>query len=398
VTPGDGTRSRRDFLRGLGRTALGAAAGAGLTGLGSCAVTGLGSVRGIRAQADRSGSERMVLFANWPGYADESPGHPRWHPTLTEFSSETGISVRYSEPISGNEEFFGRIGTSLAVGEPSGYDLVVLSDWMLPQLIELGWAELLSPALIPGGARLLPRFRNWPVPDVRRYSLPWQAGFTGIAYNERVTGRRVTSMTDLLTSPDLRGRVSLVADMRDVMGLVMLDQGIDPGSFSHHDFNAALGTLARAVEAGQIHQVTNYYVADLAEGRVAAAIAWAGDVLFAQQHERRPYIRFTWPHGGGMLWTDNMVIPALARHRANAERLMNYYYRPDVAAQLSAYVYYLCPVQGTEAAIRRTDPWLAEQPFVFPAPALMDTGHLFKILTAQQSAAYTSAYQSVVGL
>jgi spermidine/putrescine transport system substrate-binding protein len=205
-------------------------------------------------------------------------------------------------------------------------------------------------------------------------------------------------MTDLLTSPDLRGRVSLVADMRDVMGLVMLDQGIDPGSFSHHDFNAALGTLARAVEAGQIHQVTNYYVADLAEGRVAAAVAWAGDVLFAQQHERRPYIRFTWPHGGGMLWTDNMVIPALARHRANAERLMNYYYRPDVAAQLSAYVYYLCPVQGTEAAIRRTDPWLAEQPFVFPAPALMDTGHLFKILTAQQSAAYTSAYQSVVGL
>jgi spermidine/putrescine transport system substrate-binding protein len=139
--------------------------------------------------------------------------------------------VDYSEPISSNEQFLGRIDIPLAMGWSTGYDLVVLTDWVVAELIRLGWAHPLSGEVVPNAARLLPHFRDYPVPDVARYSLPWQGGFTGIVYNSGVTHRPVTSMKDLLTAPDLHGKVSLATEMRDVLTLVMLGMGIDPVTF-----------------------------------------------------------------------------------------------------------------------------------------------------------------------
>jgi spermidine/putrescine transport system substrate-binding protein len=382
--------SRRRLLRGIGGAALGAFA------LDACAARGFAPVPIARPVPGRSRSEPIVRFANWPAYVDRAPGNPRIHPTLAEFSARTGIQVDYSEPINSNEEFFGRIGIALAMGRSTGYDLVVLTDWLVAHLIDLGLAHELSPRLVPGAARLLPRFRAWPVPDVRRYSLPWQGGFTGIVYNLRVTGRPISGMLDMLTDPALHGKVSLDTDMRDVVGLTMLELGTDPTDFSEAEFRAAIRVLGRAVQSGQLAYVTNYYMPPLIRGKLAACVGWAGDVLYAQ--DAYPEIKFTWPAKGGMLWTDNMVIPATAQHPENAQRLMDFYYQPSVAAQLSAYERYLCPVIGAREVAGKLDPGLASQGYVFPSPGLLARGHSFKILTPAQSAAYTSAYQSVVGL
>jgi spermidine/putrescine transport system substrate-binding protein len=382
------------MLRNLGGAALGALALD--AGLASCTARGFSAMPVVRTEPDRSGSERLVRFANWPAYTDRAPGNPRVHPTLAEFTARTGIRVDYSEPIGGNEEFFGLTGISLAMGRSTGYDLLVLSDWLVAQFVHLGWAQPLSPGLVPNSGRLLPRFRDWPVPDVARYSLPWQGGFTGIIYNARLTGRQVTGILDMLTDPNMRGKVSLVTDMRDVTGLVMLELGSDPADFTAAEFSAALRVLAQSVQAGQIAYTTNYYLPPLLKGKLVAAVGWAGDALFGQQQD--PDIQFTWPPGGGMLWTDNMVIPAPARHKANAERLMNFYYQPSVAAQLSAYEQYLCPVVGTAAAMRGLDPALATQQYIFPSADLLSSGHTFKVLTPAQSATLTSAYEAAVGL
>ena len=383
--------SRRRLL-GLG----GAAAGA-LTLGASLAACGLPEFAPAPLAGPRhrgSGSQPLVRFANWPAYTDRSPANPAVHPTLAEFTARTGIQVDYSEPITGNEVFLGRIGIPLAMGRSTGYDVVVLSDWVVAQLIRLGWAEPLSPDLVPDAGRLLPRFRDWPVPDVRRYSLPWQGGFTGIVYNARVTGRPVTGVMDLLTSADLRGKVTLVEDMRDVTGLVMLELGSDPGDFSQAEFAAAVSVLQRSVQSGQVAYVSNYYLPPLIKGRIAACVGWAGDALFASN----PDIRFAWPATGGMIWTDNMVIPAFAAHRENAERLIAWYYQPRIAAQLSAYEMYLCPVSGSQAAMRRLDPALAAQRYIFPSAELLASGHTFRVLTPAESAAFTSSDQAAVGL
>ena len=142
--------------------------------------------------------------------------------------------------------------------------------------------------------------------------------------------------------------------------------------------------------------VTNNYLPALAKGTVAAGVAWSGDILYARQ--LNPALGFTWPKGGGMLWTDNMMVPALAPVKANAERLMDFYYQPDVAAQLSAFNLFICPVEGTQAAVARVSPGLASQQYIFPSPALLDSGHHFKILSRAQIAAYTAAFQTAVGL
>ncbi len=396
MTYGSGQLARRRFLRGIGAAAgLGAVAlGGGL--LSSCSAQDLAAVPLAAGASDRSRRQKVVRFANWPGYLDQAPTDPGQHPTLAEFTRRTGIAVEYSEPIDGNEEFFAQIGMPLALGESTGYDLVVLSDWLIPELIQLGWLDALSPGGVPNASRLRPEFRNWPVADVRRFSLPWQGGLTGIAYNMAATHRPVTSMHDLLTAPDLKGRVSLVADMRDVMGLIILAEGGNPAAFSSTEFGSALAMLRRSIQTGQIRAVTNDYTAGLSQGTIAACVAWSGDVLGIQPSNAD--VRFTWPSAGGMLWTDNMVIPAFAGHKENAERLMSYYYEPAVAARLSAQELFLCPVIGADVAMRQVDPALAEDRYIFPTPKILQSSYHFMILSPQQSMDYTASYNETVGL
>ncbi len=344
----------------------------------------------------RPGDAEVVSFANWPGYIDTDPADPARHPTLAEFTRRTAIAVNYIEPIGSDDQFFARIGVPLAMGASTGYDLVVLSDWMVAQLIGLGWAEEISPDGVPHAANLLPELQAAPLADVGSHSLPWQAGFTGIGYNLAATGREVAGISDLLTSPDLKGRVSLVCDMRDVMGLLLLDRGVDPALFTATEFDLAVEEIRRAAESGQIRTVTNSYRGGLDRGDIAACVGWSGDVLAVGRSN--PQVRFVLPEAGGMLWTDNMLIPAHARCHRHAERLMDYYYEPEVAARLAAFQLFICPVRGAEAALRRHAPDLAGEEYVFPSPRLLARAHHFARLTQVQSAVCTEKFTSALGL
>lgn len=341
---------------------------------------------------DRAG---RVSFANWPGYMDRDAADPARFPTLEAFTRGTGIAVDYSEPIIGNEYFFSSIGVPLAMGQSPGYDLVVLSDWVIAQFIGLGWARKLSPSAVPHAAGLLPALREGPTADLLAYSLPWEGGLTGIGYNLAATGRPVISMTDLLTAPDLRGRVTLVEDMRDNMGLIMLDHGHDPADFTNAEFDLAVEELADAVRRRQIRSVTNSYRDALGRGEIAACVAWTGDLLRLQREN--PDVGFALPHGG-MLWSDNMMILAHAQHPAEAERLMDYYYQPDVAARLAAYMLFICPVAGAEERLGPEHPALVYEPYVFPPPEVMAAGHYFRRLTPVENSVCHEKFSSAIGL
>jgi spermidine/putrescine transport system substrate-binding protein len=381
--------SRRRFLTRTSAALL----GAGLTG---CAAPGLPPAPVRAAATDQSRTRKTVRFANWIREIDTTATGA--HPTLDEFTAATGITVDYNGFIADANQAIGVIGIALAAGQDPGWDLVVMADWVLAQFIDNGWAAELSPHQLTQAWRLEPRFRDWPVPGLRRYSLPWVGGFTGIGYNLTQTRRPITSMTDLLTAPDLRGKVSLVAEMRDVMGLILLDQGADPADFTPAEFRAAITMLQNAVTAGQVRIVTDNYLPYLLNPRnpVAAGVVWGGDILAS--HPTNPGLRFTWPHGGGMLWTDNMMIPALTPVHHNAEQLMNFYYQPHIAAQLAAWMQYICPVHGTKTAMRQLSPALATASQIFPTPALLQSGHYFKILNKTQITTYTTAFQTTVGL
>lgn len=379
--------SRRSVLRGAG--ASGAAAF-----LAACGTEGTNSAGAAPEVEDVSGAEAVVDFSNWPLYLDTADDGS--YPTLAAFEEESGITVNYTEDVNDNTSYFAKIQPQLAAGQAIGRDIIVLTDWMASRMIQLGWVQELDKATISNAENLTEALQNAPFDAERAYTLPWQSGLTGIGYNIAVTGKEIRTVDQLLTDPDLKGRVTLLSEMRDTMGLVLLAMGKDSSDFTDDDFGAAIAMLQQAVDSGQIRQFTgNEYAPDLANGNIAACEAWSGDVIQLQFED--PDIRFVLPDSGGNIWSDNMMVPILASHKANAEALMNHYYQPEVAAELAAWVNYICPVAGAQEAMAEIDEELAGNSLIFPDEATLAMTHSFMELTEAQEQEYNSAFERVIG-
>ncbi len=378
--------SRRGFLRGVGATGA-AAAGAGL--LAAC-----GSDEGGSDTGSSGNTDKILNFANWPLYIDtKRVSGTKTYPTLERFQSDTGIQVNYTEPVNDNEEYFAKIRPILAADKDVGVDSFVLTDWMASKLINLTWLEKLDKANIPNFDNLTTTLKSPTFDPNRDYSLPWQSGVTGIAYDSSLTGE-VSSITDLLTNPDLNGGITVLKEMRDTMGLILLDQGSNPADFTADEWASAIAALQAAKDSGQIRQFTgNNYAQLLAKGDIAACIAWSGDVI--QLQFDNPNIKFVIPDAGGMLWSDNMLVPINAQHKANAETWMNYYYDPVNAAELAAWVNYICPVDGAQEELAKTQPKLAENPLIFPSQDDYALLSIFRALTDDEETQFAAEYQDI---
>ncbi len=147
---------------------------------------------------------------------------------------------------------------------------------------------------------------------------------------------------------------------------------------------------------GQIRAFTgNEYAQDLVKGNVVACEAWSGDVLQLQLDN--PKIKFVAPEEGLSLWSDNMLVPNKATHKANAEAWMNYYYDPKVAAELAAWVNYICPVQGAQEEMEKIDKDLAKNPLIFPAEDTLKNAHDFMALDEGVERQYQKQFAAVIG-
>jgi spermidine/putrescine transport system substrate-binding protein len=385
--------SRRGLLRGaLGAGALVAGGGA----LSACGTKGTKQTAASCTSDDLSAAEKTLAFSNWPLYIDVDEKNEAKRPSLDAFVASSGIKVSYNEDINDNNEFFGKIRTQLGGCQSTGRDIIVLTDWMAARLVRLGWVQKLDKSkLATVQQNLLPslRARSWDPGD--EFAVPWQSGLAGLAYNGRVT-KEVRTVDELLTRPDLKGRVTMLSEMADTMGLLLQSQGHDPTKFTEAQFDDALAKLQKAVQSGQIRRFTgNDYAQDLKKGDVAACVAWSGDVI--QLTFENAKIQFVAPDSGAMLFSDNMQVPNKASHKANAEQLMNYYYEPKVAAEVAAYVNYICPVQGAQAELAKTDKELADNPLIFPDADLLGRSKVFMALTEAQEKAYEQKFQSVIG-
>lgn len=382
--------SRRRLLQaaGIGGAALAVAA---------CGTGGDSASSGEAASAeDLSDTEKVVNWSNWPSYLDidDATGE---RPTLLAFQEQTGIEVTYTEDVNDNNEFFAKVRTQLEQGQPIDRDIVVLTDWMAALWISSGYAQKLNKAEIPNEVNLVPKYVDVSFDPGREYSLPWQSGFGGLGYNkaalQQALGVDAITTIDQLFDPALKGKITVLSEMRDTMGCIMAWQGNDPSNFTKEQFEQAIEALSQQVDSGQIRQVTgNDYIGALEKGDVVAVIGWSGD-LFALGDD----FGFGLPESGGMLWTDNMLIPALASHKKNAEKLMNYYYDPEVAALVAQYVNYICPVQGAQEAMATLDPALAESPWIFPNQEILDQSYVFMELTVEEDAEYQRLFQTAIG-
>ncbi|QIV86396.1 ABC transporter substrate-binding protein [Glutamicibacter mishrai] len=385
---------QRSFSR---RSVLSTAGALGLTGLlAACGTGGSSGTKSEVSVTDVSESDPTLNWANWTLYLDYDD-KKKTYPTLDAFTKQSGIKVNYAEDIDGNDSYYGKVQGQLKSGQDIGQDIITLTDWMAGRLIRQGYTQELNLDNIPNSANLLPSLQNVDFDPGRKHSLTWQTGYAGIAWNKKAFPKGLKSVEDLW-DPALKGRVTVLDEMRDTMGLLMLQNGVDlAGKWGESEFGAAADVLRQNIDNGQIRQVKgNSYKQDFISGDAIAGIVWSGD-LVQMNFENDDQWEFVIPEAGGTLWSDNLMVPVASPRKTNAEKLMDFYYDPAVAAEVAAYVNYICPVVGAKEEMEKIDPELVENPLIFPTDDDLANAHVFRSLDADEEATLSSQFQDAIG-
>jgi spermidine/putrescine transport system substrate-binding protein len=355
--------SRRQLLSSAG-------AGAGALGIGAllaaCGVKGAstntkptvkpGGV-GSAAWWDKQQLHKKVNFANWPYYIDVLKGK---HPSLDHFTATTGIQVNYTEPISDNDPFFAKIRPSLQAKQPTGFDIVVMTNNAPPlgYMIDFGW-------LVPLDHRMMTNFNKYAGPLIKdpswdrgnKYTMAWQSGWTAIGYNSSVIKNPGNSV-DILFDKRYAGKVGMMADPQELGSVGLLAIGVEPASSTESDWSKAAKKLQQQKSDGIVRAYYDQdYITHLKNGDTVVTQAWSGDIFQADLNSKYRDLKLIIPQEGGMFWTDNMCIPMYAQNPKDAMTLMDYYYSPDVQAVVEYYNDYVCPVPAAKDVLLHPTGW-----------------------------------------
>jgi spermidine/putrescine transport system substrate-binding protein len=334
-------------------------------------------------------------FANWPLYIDTDDNDPTKHKTLEDFKAEYGTTVKYSEVINDNDEFFGTIKAPLQANQDTGWDLIVLTDWMAARLVRLQWLEKIDLGNVPNYVNNLED--GFKAPDwdsTNEYHAPWQAGMTGLGFDSAVTGD-LTSVNEFWNAK-WKGKLTYLTEMRDTVGFALIKLGFSRQTFTLDQFDLAIAELQKAVDAKLVRAFTgNEYAESLVSGDVVVSMAWSGDII--QKQGDKETLRFRIPDEGGNLWYDNMLIPKGAAHKYTAELMIDFVYRPAIAAQIEAWVNYICPVKGAQAELAKIDPDLAKSELIFPSAATYAKVSGFRSTTEDEDKHMNDAFAALIG-
>jgi spermidine/putrescine transport system substrate-binding protein len=389
----NGRISRRELLRRAGRGSMYMGV---MAFLAACGVEAQRRAGGQRLQPLPPKSGELIM-ANWPLYIDkDGPVSP----TVESFEQKYDVSMKYDVVINDNEEFFGTIRQPLAAGQSTGYDIIVVTDWMIDKMNRFGYLERLHHEELPNfEANASDKFKDpWFDPD-NAHSIPWAAGITGIGYDVSLTGRDLDSVFDLF-DPRLQGRVGMFSEMRDTFNFALLANGVDPTQATIEEVEQAQQLLLQHRDNFRGFY-GNDYADQLATGSLAVSMAWSGDV-FALALDN-PNLRFVVPKEGGNRWSDNMAIPLGAEHPTDAHLFMNYVYEPRIAANITEWVWYESPVEQVHEIVQedaqggpRYLQALAESELVFPTEETNEQTHPYKKLDEEEEQAWNDLFQEVI--
>ena len=376
--------NRRQLLRG---TSLGAA----LLGMGS-----LAACAGPSGPGDGSGG--TVRWANWTYYLDYDDETGSW-PSLDAFMEQSNIRVEYFEDIDDNKTFIAKIKDQLKLQQDIGYDVIVPSDTTLVRLLEQEQLTEFDRSLMPNvDAQMIDMVQHASFDPDRSWSIPYQAGMTGLVYNTQLYPKGVREVSDLW-APDLKGKVNLLTEQDDTLALIMLEQGVDiEGDWGDDEFEAALAVAAKHIDSGQVATVKgNSYTQDLEQETVWAGMAWSGDIAILNEDAGEEIWKFVVPDSGASVFVDSFCMPTATAAFEQVHQLIDYYYEPEVAAQVAEYVQYVTPVAGAQDAMAQLNPELAENPLIFPDEEMSKRIFDMRSLTAEEDNRYSQAYQRILG-
>jgi len=365
-----------------------------LAGAGGLGAAGLLAACG---GSDSANGANSVRWGNWPLYLDYDE-ETKKYPTLDKFSEATGVTAEYFEDYNDNDEFYGKVQAQLKLGEDIGYDVVTPTDWMAARWIRLGYTQKFDSANIPNKSNILDSLASPSFDPSREQSLTWQGIMSGFGWNTEKNPKGIRTIDDLF-SPQNKGKIVVLSEMRDTIGIILRSQGVDLQTITEDQFMNAVDFMEKKIADGWIRGVKgNEYAEDLTSGDATAVIGWSGD-MFILASENEGKFDFAIPDSGGTISGDNLLIPstASAEGKANAEKLINFYYDPAIAAEVAAYVNYVCPVKGAQEEMEKFDPELASSPYIFPDAATSAKLGVFRSLTPAEETTWGEAFQKAAG-
>ena len=391
--------SRRTFMGRAGKGGLAVGALFTLPGLLAACAPGPGG---------SGGDGSKLAWLNWPAYIDISEDETSY-PSIEAFTEQTGIEVEYDEGLLDNAEFLAQYAPDLRAGNNTGWDVMSPGGWVVERMARLGWLEELDHSKLPNWTANVADYAKglWFDPD-NKYSVWWQGGITGIAYDPELTGREITTFDDLL-DPAFSGRAGGFSDMRDMFGLTLLSLGVEPANATVDDVQLAQDKLLGAPDGHFRGFYGNEYYDALAAGDLAISVAWSGDISQMNLYDNDKVV-FIVPESGGMRWNDNLVIPKGGANLENAHKLLNYWYDPVAATTLSEYVGYFTPVKGVDERIaadaetaraeddaETADLYEALAPTVVPTDDQTANTYTDKELTEDEEAEWNALFEPVLG-
>jgi spermidine/putrescine transport system substrate-binding protein len=373
--------SRRSFMAAIG-------------GAGAVSLLGLETLSGSENAA--GASQATVRWANWSLYLDYD-NKSKKYPTLEAFTRKTGIPAKYLEVIDDNDSFTAKVSPQIRLKKDIGYDVVTMTEWMAARWVASGYVQKFDDAAIPNKKNVLPFLANRPFDPGRHLSLPWAGIIAGLAWNKKHTPKGIHTIDQLFAKAN-KGKIEVLSEMRDTIGLVMLWQGVDISKpFTEDKFMNAVDYVTKMIHDGFIRQIKGQsYQEDLISGDATAVIGWSGDINQLNLQNSNQF-GFAIPESGGTFSTDNLMIPVTSKNKKGAEALINYYYDPIVAAKVANYITYICPVGGAQDAMAKINPKQVHNPLIFPDDAMWKKLKVFRPLTPAEQIKFSTAFQKASG-
>jgi len=371
---------------------------AGAGGIGAAGVLAAGGADGPKCDIYEAPADAAIVrWGNWPLYLDYDE-ECKYYPTLDKFARANSLDAQYFEDYNDNDEFFGKVQAQLKLGEDIGYDIVTPTDWMAGRWIRLGYTQKFDAANVPNKVNILDSLATPSFDPKREHSLTWQGIMAGFGWNTEKNPNGIHTLDELF-APQNKGKIVVLSEMRDTIGIILLSQGVNLQTVTEDQFMNAVDYMAKKISDGWIRGVKgNEYAEDLTSGDATAVIGWSGD-MFILKSENEGKFDFAIPESGGTISGDNMMIPSTvtAEAKVNAEKLINFYYDPAIAAEVAAYVNYVCPVKGAQAEMEKIAPELASSPFIFPDDATSKKLNVFRSLTPAEETSWSEAFQKAAG-
>lgn len=309
-----------------------------------------------QGQAEEAEMPAELHIYNWSEYIDPE--------VFAAFEAEYGIKV-IEDTFASNEELLAKLQAGAA-----GYDIIVPSDYMVEIMIAEDILAELNHANITNIANLSALFSDPPYDPGLKHCIPYQWGTTGIGYNTEFFEEAPDSwgyLFDPALSGEYAGKFTMLNDSREGIGAALKYLGYSLNSTDEAQLEEAKQLLIQtkpSLMAFDSEQYDDLLIAD----EIVYAHGWSGNFFTAAVEDER--IWYVIPKEGGVVWADNLCIPASSKYQAAAELFIDFILRPEVAAQISNFTWYASPV---EAANEFIDAEILEEPAIYPPAEVMDS-------------------------